>query len=421
MMVLIADCRSSTSGPSSRAVPYLEAGSSFRCGYTARTSFRRFAVHACLYTIEEIAFITTGNTQLRRLTCAFNRTITVKSRLIPLHLRVNPPLLAPETLLSAYHHAADPESFDLPAINRESLAAHTRTHPGIGDEPDREKIRIEKESWNKLVNWVMDERRIEKLRTVGEERGRRLLEVARTDDLPEAGEPDGIELSIDSPDDWCPNKRRVLTTIHVPATGTSGNLSSVGECPVSSLSFGGRSGSPAASIFGHGAVDLYPTPRKTAASSVAGLIRPALSTPQHPNTPRRFAEKKRNGVYTGLGEYSPKARGGTYTPPRILPSGDETAPIGRNDSPAPTLRNFDFVSPLGPVMHGKLSSGEDRRPQIVRKASLEVVKEEAGEDNADGWTLVQGRRGMRAGSLPCREKAQSMGEGNQLEGMDLET
>ena len=362
----------------------------------------------------------TSNTQIHMLTALFS-TITVKSRLIPLHLRGHPPLLAPETLLGAYHHAADPESFDILAINRESLAAHSRTHPGVGDEPDRESIRIEKESWNRLVNWVMDERRIEKLRSVGEERGRRLLEVAKTDGRPDSGEPDGIVLPKSPPDDSCPNKRRFLAPIHVPATGSFGKSTSDGECLVSSHSLGERSGSPTTSIFGPGAVDPHPTPRKIAASTIAGMIRPALSTPQHPNSPRRFAEKKRNGIYTGLGEYSPRARGGTYTPPRILPSGDETAPVARNGSPAPTLRNFDFVSPLGPVMHGKLSGGEDRRPQKGRKASLEAVKEEAGEDNTEGWTLVQGKRGLRAGSLPCREKAESMEEGSQPERMDLGT
>jgi hypothetical protein len=36
------------------------------------------------------------------------------------------------------------------------------------------KIRASKDTWKKFVNWLMDERRIEKLRSLCEERDRRL-------------------------------------------------------------------------------------------------------------------------------------------------------------------------------------------------------------------------------------------------------
>ena len=123
-------------------------------------------------------------------------------------------------------------------------------------------------------------------------------------------------------------------------------------------------------------------------------------------SPRRFADKRR-AVYTGIGEYSPRGRGGTYTPPRILPSGDETAPQ-RTGSPAPSLHKFDFVSPLGPAKLGRYES-EERTSQLGRKASLEAVKEEPQEGDEDGWTVVQSRS-PRGGSMPCREKAKGITE-----------
>ena len=106
-----------------------------------------------------------------------------------------------------------------------------------------------------------------------------------------------------------------------------------------------------------------------------------------------------------MGEYSPRGRGGTYTPPRILPSGDETAPASysSNGSPAPTLPKFDFVSPLGPVRSGLLDTAVGH-PGLQRKGSLDVVKEEPSEGDVDGWTVVQAKRGRRAGSAPCRDK-----------------
>ena len=332
------------------------------------------------------------------------RTVTIKSRLIPLHFRPNPPLLASEALLSAYHHAADPTTFDSLASARESRAAHTRCHPGVGDEPDRAKIRAEKDAWNQVVNWVMSERRIEKMRAVHEERDRQLRDVAKVEEMSE-GATNGVEM-----DDICSKKRRMSATVPLPPT----------DSPSQERASWIRPDSPAHSIFGPSAAASVSTPQRTGSPSLVSFIRPALSTPQRPMSPRRLTERKRSGIYTGIGEFSPRSRGRTYTPPRILPSGDETAPNG-NGSPAPSLPNFDFVSPLGPVKLGKLSNGESGTPTVVRRVSLEVVKEEAAEEEGEAWTLVQSKRGRRAGSAPCPEKAKEMDEGKlREEGMDVE-
>lgn len=282
---------------------------------------------------------------------------------------------------------------------------------------------MEKDAWNKVVNWVMSERRTEKMRALGEERERRLREVAKADDTLEglgSEEDDGPNGVLG---DCCPKKRRVSVTVPLPSADSPGSVKMGTEDGKgsNSRSLSGRSGSPTATIFGPSAASTCSTPRRTAYPSIARFIWPALSTPQRPNSPRRFSEKKRNGIYSGMGEYSPRGRGGTYTPPRILPSGDETATHGANGSSAPSLHTFDFVSPLGPVMFGKLSNGEPGTPTMTRKASLEAVKEDPAEDE-EGWTVVQGKRGRRAGSLPCREKTESMNpelEGG--EGMDLGT
>lgn len=299
-------------------------------------------------------------------------TVTIKSRLIPLHMRPNPPLLASTAILSAYNHATNSASFDMRASARESLAAQQRVHPGVGNDVDLAAVRAEKAKWNESVNWVMSERRVEKMRAVDDERAKRLKEVTKSHDVHEGvGQCENVGSK----------KRRTAGTIPLPVVDSpNGSVKSV---------------SPAPGIFGPAATVV--TPKKASSPSIAGYIRPALATPQRPHSPRRL--EKRRSVYNGVGEYSPRGRGSTYTPPRILPSGDETAPFA--SSPAPTS-SFDFVSPLGPVRLGRLeSSGE-----MTRKGSLDVVKEEAQEDG--GWTVVQGKRSKRAGSLPCREKTSGL-------------
>ena len=179
------------------------------------------------------------------------------------------------------------------------------------------------------------------------------------------------------------------------------------------LSFGRdrqRSHSPAttSSIFGPSATSNIAM-RRTASPFAPGYIRPALSTPQRPMSPRR-TEKRRSGVFSGSGELSPRIRGSTWTPPRILPSGDETAPsaYASTGSPVPSRQKFDFISPLGPVRLGKLGgmegdSDSPAMPKLGRAdslgAGLESVKEEPGEE--DGWTMVRNGRKKRAGSAPC--------------------
>ncbi|WVR06930.1 hypothetical protein IAU60_003966 [Kwoniella sp. DSM 27419] len=348
-------------------------------------------------------------------------TITVKSRLIPLHLRPTPPLLASPALLSAYHHAASPTTFDMLATARESLSAHNRTHPGVGEETDRLQVKADKEAWNKVVNWVMNERRIEKLRAVNEERDKQLRSVIKPQDCLEGdgeaesrdGDCEGRREDEISTIFGCPTKRRKVISVFT----ADDSRSTSSDTPRS------------AGIFGaHG--NTSSTPQRVASPSLASFIRPALSTPQRPSSPRRSGrDKRRSGIYIGMGEHSPRGqRGGTYTPPRILPSGDETAPR-HSGSPVPTLQNFDFVSPLGPVRMGKLATGSSqdvvipaRLGAIGRAGSLEAVKEEEGEE--DGWTLVQKKGRRRAGSLPLGEKnemtlGESLHPGKEDDMMDL--
>ncbi|KIR77100.1 hypothetical protein I306_05920 [Cryptococcus gattii EJB2] len=320
-------------------------------------------------------------------------SITVKSRLIPLHLRPSPPLMASTALLSAYHHAANPTTFDMLATAREMLAAHNRLHPGVTDEESRAKFKAEKEAWNRQVNWVMGERRVEKLRSTAEEREKRLRAVARSTFTPvnEGQEcPDPCEEEIGSFFD-CPKKRRT-----VPRNENNVNASS-DSC---STIFG-----PTAPTFPH-------TPPRTASPSVASLIRPSLSNTTRPSSPRRTptrSDKRR--VHSFISDLSPASRR-TYTPPMILPSGDETAPPSFGSATLPSEMKdgkFDFVSPLGPVKKGKLSSNPEplasstsssiSKPQLGRSGSLEIVREEEEED---GWTVVQ-RRGRRAGSEPVKQ------------------
>ncbi|WVF71307.1 hypothetical protein IAT40_006110 [Kwoniella sp. CBS 6097] len=329
-------------------------------------------------------------------------TVTVKARLIPLHLRPDPPLLASPALLGAYHHAASPTTFDMLAAARESLAAHNRTHPGVGDEPDRALIKVDKENWNKVVNWVMNERRIEKLRAVNEEREKQLRMVSKSSEIlegegkGESGSCDGEAHEISGIFGCQQKKRRTGVSQEMGASGSASSSSDVQSTN---------------SIFGPVTPNgVSPsTPQRIASPSLASFIRPALSTPQRPGSPRRSTkDKRRTGIYVGLGEHSPRGRGGTYTPPRILPSGDETAPRSTG-SPVPTLQNFDFVSPLGPVKLGKLANGglHEARPPVMlgsigRSGSLEVVREE--EDEEAGWTVVQKKGRRRAGSEPLGEK-----------------
>ena len=294
------------------------------------------------------------------------RTVTIKSRIMPLSIRPDPPLLASEAQLSAYNHAANPSEFDKTATSREAAAAHLRTHPGVSDESDMAKIKAEKDAWNKVVNWVMTERRVEKLRALEVERHKRLFQVASADFAFEAVG----ERCSDSETDG--KKRRTKLPIW-DGEEVGGDVRRAST----------------SSIFGQAAVKgESPIVRPSSpARSLPGLFRPALSIPSRPLSPRKLAEKKR-AVLIGVGEISPR-RGGTYTPPRILPSGDETAPE-RTSSPVPS-RNFDFVSPLGPVRLGLLSNGHAiGGPETLRRGSLDPVKEEV--EDGEGWTLVRGRR-----------------------------
>lgn len=331
------------------------------------------------------------------LTDILLRTVTVKSRLVPFGLRPTPPLLASTSLLSAYNHAANPTQFDMLASNRESAAAHARSHPGVSDDEDSmAKIRASKDTWKKFVNWLMDERRIEKLRSLCEERDRRLKAVARSEtrDLCSAEcnreESEAVEGS---------KKRRVTVTASPQLYATT--ASTVYKLEGDEADRGG--------IFQIAAIPSLPSSGNVASPSnnirspapMASYIRPALATPYRSSSPRR-ADRRRGGGFPGLGEFSPRARGGTYTPPRVLPSGDETAPYASPSPAPPSLKNFDFVSPLGASKFVKAILDVDQDTIMVSRngskgTSLEAVEEEVEEE---GWTVVPKGRAKRAGSAP---------------------
>ena len=247
------------------------------------------------------------------------------------------------------------------------------------------------------------------MRALVEDREKRLREVAKAGIALDDPVVKADEDIFGSSDDGRAKKRRtseVAAATDLPA-GRHYRISRIGD----------ELEKPSSTIFGPIATSPGMTLRHAGTQNLGSLIRPALATPSRPQSPRRV-EKKRGGMYVGMGEYSPRGRGGTYTPPRILPSGDETAPLRATGSPAPSLCKFDFVSPLGPVKLGKLSNGDALVP-VLRKASLESVREDPDEDDGKGWTVV-GKRGRRAGSMPCRDKTEGFGI-DVVRGMEVET
>ncbi|TXT08997.1 hypothetical protein VHUM_02471 [Vanrija humicola] len=324
-------------------------------------------------------------------------TVTVKSRLVPLSLRPTPPLLASTSVLSAYNHAANPTQFDMLASSRESAAAHARSHPGVSDDEDAmAKVRASKDAWKKFVNWLMDERRVEKLRSLCEERDRRLKAVARSEarDLC-AGECNGEE-----PEALEGSKKRRVTVTASPQL----------YAPTASTVFKLETDEPdRGGIFQIAAIPSLSSSTSACSQSnnirspapMASYIRPALATPYRSSSPRR-ADRRRGSGFPGLGEFSPRARGGTYTPPRVLPSGDETAPYASPSPAPPSLKNFDFVSPLGTSKFVKSILDSDQDTVMLSRngakgTSLEAVEEEVEEE---GWTVVAKGRTKRAGSAP---------------------
>lgn len=301
--------------------------------------------------------------------------------MIPLDMRPEPPLLASTSILTAFNHARHPNGFDRSAEEREKIAAQERSHSGVPDFDEQQRIRASKETWNEEVNWVMSERRVEKMRNLNEEREKRLREVAQ--------DSESLEDSVINADERQTSKRKTCVD---PAYAASARRTGDGIFTVPSISAPSRS--------------LTSSP----------LFKPVSASPQRPSSPRRL-EKRRNGIYAGMGEYSPRTRRSTYTPPRILPSGDETAPnMQTSPSPVPSSLRFDFVSPLGPVHEGTLAGGP-RRSGSMSRISLEAVKEEALEDEGESeWQVVQ-RRAQRSGSAPCRNRSQKAknGEDSQIQ------
>jgi hypothetical protein len=275
------------------------------------------------------------------------------------------------------------------AAHRESAAAHARTHPGAGDDAIIAKSKVEKEQWNKFSAWLMDERRVEKLRALVEERDRRLKAITQSD-----------VVDVDDDGDK-PRKRRV--TASFPPFNYVNTQHTVQKVEGDSSERGG--------IFKVTTRSTPPrepkTPNNSVKTPMATYIRPALSTPYRPSSPRR-TERRRNGIFNVAGDFSPRPRGRNYTPPRLLPNGDETAPFG-SPSPAPSRHKFDFVSPLGPVKLGTLTDADEdtiMQPKNSLGSSLEAVQEEGEEEGS--WTVVTHRRQKRAGSAPVDKAEKSV-------------
>lgn len=266
-------------------------------------------------------------------------------------MRPDPPLLATTAVLTAFNHARHPDSFDRAAERREKELALERLNGGVVGPEHRERLKARKDAWNAQVNWVMNERRVEKMRNLNEEREKRLREVAKVPTEESEG------MSDDGRKRNCREREASGGIFAVPTTPSRSD--------------------PIAKV--------------------------ASSTPTRPLSPRRL-DKRRGVIHVGLGEYSPRGRGVTYTPPRILPSGDETAPVvaTTSPSPVPSSLRFDFISPLGPVRGSVLAEETaPRRSGTASRLSLEAVEEEALEDEGEGeWTVVQ-RRPLRGSSAPC--------------------
>lgn len=331
------------------------------------------------------------------MTClrvADGRTLTVKSRLIPFSLRPSAPLMASEALLGAYNHAANPGPFDIAAGNRESAAAYSRTHPGVKPEDEStEQVQRQKESWKSFVNWLMDERRLEKLRTLCEERDKRLKEVANQSII-DLGSSDALscEEKLDNP------RKRQVTCSMPPFTYTSTSTKTIQKVESDVPERGGifrvkplpPNSSPMASVV----TMASPSSSPRVASPMASYIRPALSVPYRSGSPRR-AERRRNAGYSNAGESSPRRRNGSFTPPRGSPSKDEPA-LFSSPSPAPSLPSFGFK-------FGK-QSVDDEDDQMNGRSyppatTLEAVLEEREEE--DTWTVVASKgRNKRSGSAP---------------------
>lgn len=324
------------------------------------------------------------------------RTLTVKSRMIPFHLRSSAPLMASETLLGAYNNAANPGPFDIAAGNRESAAAYSRTHPGVNtDSETAERVQKQKEAWKSFVNWLMDERRLEKLRTLCEERDKRLKEVANQSviDLGSATSLDGEERP------YSPRKRQVTCSMP-PFTYSSTSTRTVQKIESDVAERGGifrikSIGGSSSSSPSAGPPHASPGSSPRVMSPMASYIRPALSVPYRSGSPRR-ADRRRNIAFSNVGESSPRRRGGTFTPPRGSPSNDEPAPFA-SPSPAPSLRSFGFKfsKQLMEDDDDQMNGGRGHVPATALEAVLEEREEE------DSWTVVSGRgRHKRSGSAP---------------------
>lgn len=223
------------------------------------------------------------------------------------------------------------------------------------------------------------------MRNINEEREKRLQAVARDPEMPE---------KTVAEEEWGPS-------------------SSKRNCVDASQ------GADQGKRLGDGIFAIPSTSTSPRSHTASPLFKPVIGSPQRPGSPRRL-EKRRNGIYAGMGEYSPRGRRTTYTPPRILPSGDETAPnMQTSPSPVPSSLRFDFVSPLGPMHEGTLADGP-RRSGSMSRISLEAVKEEPLEGEGEGeWTVVQ-KRGQRSGSAPCQKPQDGTSVQTAAIGMEVE-
>lgn len=405
-------------------------------------------------------------------------TLTIKSRLIPFHLRPIGPLLAPDPLLSAYNHAASPDAFDLAAGEREYAQADRRAHPGTMDVTAIKQVKAD---WNGFVNWVMNERRAEKLRNLAEERERRLRMMASAEcreytgvgtagadgsrenqarangangsadsgtgagrgaaqqkyrhdgqgpaafsspARPSGRETEmtdmtdrprgGIDLDIDldaDPANVQGGKRQRRSSMPLPPdsllisrvggmdisgsgssrpTYSSSTSLSAASASTSTSSGLGIFNVPSTSLALTSSSSTTSTPRRTSSPfrlrPGMGSMSAILSTPTRPLSPRRLEKRRGSGIMgaappVGMNGYESPRRG-SWTPPRILPSGDETAPFkrfsgvglgggvgGDGENEGLWNRQFDFVSPLGPVRGGLMGLNGDAEGMRARTMS----------------------------------------------------
>lgn len=283
-------------------------------------------------------------------------------------MRPRPPLSAAVPLLEAYSVASNPQrmqQFDYDADEQETESAAKRVYCS----------REEKDAWNKQVNWVMNERRHEKMRALNEERARKIreeqqsqkrLDEGRTESDQVFGDGDGDGDDGDDMDEDGGGKRR---RSYLQKEVLNGKVERGGLFKLTPLP-----GADRPMLMSRNDPSLRKQP--AASSSMASFIRPALSDPKNVKRSPRRPQALRRSTLIPTAANSP------------------TAPS------APSLPQFEFVSPLGPKSIGHLAYGRSTPPPLP---SVVEAAEEDGE-----WTKVESKSKMKArgASAPCMSAAE---------------